>query len=178
MGVQRKRTIKPGKKRGRPRTGATQSDRIVGSEREQQAVAMRLEGKTLAEIGAVLGITPQGVYKAVERAIARRIDANIEATDELRTKMLTEILVTIDGLWKSRGDLQTIDRLVRLWDRQAKLAGLDAAIVLEHQGAGGGPIQISDVRARILGRLSEIAKRLEGDTDTPNATEHPKPVAG
>ena len=126
---------------------------------------MRLEGKTLPAIAAELGISKQGVHQAVERAIARRIDLGADDAAELRLKQVTEIALVIHELWPRRDDPAVVDRLVKLWDRQAKLCGLDAAFIIEHRvpTRPGSVEELEQRRDAAMTAIRELNETIEAE---------------
>lgn len=170
--------------------------RVIAAQRRAIAVQRIKERKTLAEIGAELGVTPQAVWKMVRvhvdtinaRAIEQTKELRQEQLDRLETLIAAAMPKAIAEAMAKEGETTRLRALVRLLERQAKLAGLDAAIVLEHQGAEGGPIQIEDTRARLLARVNDIAKRFAEDgggnhegerlPDEPNPQQLPEEHGG
>jgi hypothetical protein len=166
----RRRAAKRNAKRNRQMTAR----RLLTQQRREKAVNLIVqEKKSLAEVGRVLGISRQSVWELVRGYVDQVNAMAIEQPAELRQQQLDRIeLLITEWLPKAQNDQAALSTLTRLLERQAKLAGLDAAIILEHQGAGGGPINIADARARVMGRVSEIAARLNQEispTDAPPA---------
>lgn len=148
---------------------AMRKARVQAAERRARAVELIKQKKTLQEIADELGVVKSAVWKMIHGYVDQINARAIEQTAELRQEQLDRLEALIEAALPkavasaAKGDLSQLGNLVRLLERQAKLAGLDAAIVLEHQGASGGPIQISDARTRLLSRVNDIAKRLEGE---------------
>jgi hypothetical protein len=100
-------------------------------ERERRACELRLGGLTYAEIGAQLGVTAMGAYKAYIRVL-RRIP------EKAATLARQEALERFDRmrceLWRvietpnipDKALVAAINTLLKIETREAKLLGLDA----------------------------------------------------
>ena len=119
---------------GEPRRGKTSSQAIDRAERRDKAVRLRREGLTLREIAARLGISPATAHEDISRALA---DIPAESVEELRTVWgeRLEAATAVVMPQVEAGDLDAVDRLVRLTDRAAKLYGLDAPANIQVQSA-------------------------------------------
>jgi len=127
--------------------------RLQAREREAQAVELRKNGLSYAAIGAELGISDEGARKACKRALERMLSELQESAEELREIELGRLDHMQTALWQKAldGDCQTIDRVLRIMQRRAKLAGLDAPERVEQtiNEAGYTDDQIQEA-ARIL----------------------------
>jgi hypothetical protein len=120
------------------------SPRIIAEkEKAQQAIDLRKAGATYEQIAAQLGYSSR---QSACRAVARLLKAHtVEAVDDLRTLedgRLDDMLRAIYGAAVG-GDLATIDRILRIAERRAKLWGLDAPAKQEITGADGAPLSIT-----------------------------------
>lgn len=119
---------------GESRRGQTSSQAIDRAERRDSAVQLRREGLTLRQIAARLGISPATAHEDISRALA---DIPAESVEELRTvwgeRLESATAVVMPQV--EAGDLDAVDRLVRLTDRAAKLYGLDAPANIQVQSA-------------------------------------------
>ena len=101
---------------------------IADKEKAQQAVRLRKAGVTYDQIAAQLGYASRS---SARRAVVRLLQANTaEAVADLRTLedgRLDDMLRAIYGA-AVQGDLATIDRILRISERRAKLWGLDAPV--------------------------------------------------
>lgn len=152
------------------RPAKTKTRNIVASERRARAVALRKDGKTFAEIGAALGFSPQRAHKILTEKLDELNALSTTETAALRQQQLDQIGTLKQWLWAmaKKGNLGAIDRLERLMNREAKLAGLDAAEKYEHSGPGGGPIDIASMRERVHSKLTALL--------APAATTAPPPA--
>jgi len=118
--------------------------RIIAAQRRLRAVELMTgeNRKTLREVGSELGVTTAAVWKMVRGYVDNINATNVEAVAVLRQEMLDRLEQAIQGqLPKAReGDTAAAAALVRLFERMAKLAGLDAPDKYEHAGVGGTPL--------------------------------------
>ncbi len=94
--------------------------------REDQALALRVAGADYATIMQQCGYAHvSSTVRAVTAAIARVPAANVETLRIVEGARLDRLQV---ALWPkaAAGDLETIDRVLRIMARRARLFGLDA----------------------------------------------------
>jgi oligoendopeptidase F len=99
---------------------------IAARRRQAQAVELRVAGASLDAIAAKLGYTSaSAAYRAIETALQRTIQAPADSLRELELRRLDVLMLAI---WNKarKGDLDAVDRAIRIIDRRAKLLGLDA----------------------------------------------------
>lgn len=95
------------------------------AKREQQVMELRLAGLEFDEIARRCGYTnASGAWKAWKRVLSR---LPVTETNRLREESNQRLNVALAAVWKKvqQGDLGTIDRLVAIEERRAKLMGLD-----------------------------------------------------
>jgi predicted transcriptional regulator len=100
--------------------------RIAIAERECAALELRKAGKTFDEIARALGYSERG---GAAKAVGRALDATIrERADELRKLEAERLDALTAALWPRAmdGDLKSVDRVLSIMERRAKLLGLDA----------------------------------------------------
>lgn len=137
----------------------TKARNFVAAERRAKAVALRREGKTFPEIGKILGFSPQRAHKIISETLDHLNVLFVADAAELRQQQLDQIAALKEALWKAgkRGELGKVDRLVKLMDREAKLAGLDAPDRHELTGKDGKPLEVSAVRTQLVAKLKGLA---------------------
>jgi hypothetical protein len=102
--------------------------RLLAAQRRTEAVRLRVAGKTYEFIGETLGISTVRAYQFVTEELQRLGKERAEAAAELTQIELQRLEALHACLWKRAvddGDLDAIDRLVRIANRRAKLLGLD-----------------------------------------------------
>ncbi len=131
---------------------------IAAHARQLRALELRLAGVTYEQIAEQLGYAGRsGAFKAVNTALKETLR---EPAEELRTLSAERLDRATLAIWRavSAGDLQAIDRLLRIEARRARLLGLDAPSRQELSGPDGGPIEIAALAAEAR---EHLAARLE-----------------
>jgi hypothetical protein len=111
-----------------------------------RVLTMRKAGVPFEVIADRVGYKDKsGAYRAWERAMKGLVT---EPAEELRKLELARLDDLLFAIWKkgTEGDLGAIDKLLKISERRAKLAGLDMPTMLKNEltGPGGGPIQVSE----------------------------------
>lgn len=104
----------------------TSARRLAATERQLQALELRAGGVSFPRIAQRLGYDgPSGAYKAVLTALKR---TQQEPADEVRRLAVERLDRILFAIWKRAldGDLECIDRVLKIETRRAKLLGLDA----------------------------------------------------
>jgi hypothetical protein len=104
--------------------------RTQATERRQQAVNLRIGGKTYAEIGKLLGVTPQAAHGLVVRALELTAKQTAESAEILRQIEVERLEFMRNAIWGSviKGDLMAIDRALRISKRFSEITGIDAPV--------------------------------------------------
>jgi hypothetical protein len=139
--------------------------RIAAAERQARAITLRKAGLGYAAIAQQCGYAgPSGAYAAVMtalRAVTR------EPAAELRDLELARLDELLQGLWLDarKGNVQKIDRVLKIMQRRADLLGLDAprrvADVTDHRrdaeriaaeiGKAGAPAIVAQIERDLRG---------------------------
>lgn len=96
-------------------------------ERRQRALELRRTGATFEQIAKKLEYrSPAEAARDITRMLTSVIRETSEEVRAVELARLDGLMVT---LWPSarRGDLQAVDRVLKVMERRAKLLGLDAA---------------------------------------------------
>ena len=101
---------------------------LLSAERSKEAVALRLQGRTYDEIAAALGCGHGTAYRAVAGHLAATRAEAGETAQELREVELQRLdrLLAVVGPMAEGGDLQAVDRVLRIQERRSAYLGLDA----------------------------------------------------
>lgn len=115
---------------GESRQGQTSPQAIDRATRRAEAVKLRHQGHTLREIATQLGVSPATVHGDIQQALA---DVPAEGVQELRALWheRLEAATTVLMPQVREGNLEAVDRLIRLSQRAAQLQGLDAPTQME-----------------------------------------------
>lgn len=100
-------------------------------EKERKVVELRHMGITYEVIAKQVGYaSPSGAFHAYERALARYPKETLEKKRELAESRLDRLLA---GVWTRalRGETSAILAAIKIFERQAKLVGLDAPQKIE-----------------------------------------------
>src|SRR3990167_2052497 len=94
----------------------------------QQALDMRLAGRTYQEIAKALGYAnASGPYLAIQALIRRNA---LESLEELRDVEGQRLDKMMEQVWPraTTGDLDSIDTVLKIQQRRARLYGLDKPV--------------------------------------------------
>lgn len=101
-------------------------DKATVTANETKAVELRKAGVPYAQIAEHVGYaSPSSAYRAVMRALAQNQSEEVEELRMIEGARLDRMQQTV---WHRAmdGDLPTIDRVLRIMERRARLFGLDA----------------------------------------------------
>lgn len=94
-------------------------------EKERQTLELRRAGVSFDDIANRVGYNDRGAaHKAYKRALARTLQEPAAEIRELEQDRLDRLQVAV---WAKalRGDLGAVDRVLRIFERRARLLGLD-----------------------------------------------------
>src|SRR5262249_19647874 len=113
--------------------------RILAAERRTQALNLRKQGLTYARIAEALGISEPRAHRIVTFERQRLNQKRSEAAAEVLRLELERLDAMLAGVWAAaeQGDLASIDRVLRIQERRARLQGLDAPERREVSATGG-----------------------------------------
>jgi hypothetical protein len=122
----------------------------------RQALELRLTGATFQEIGDQMSLSKVRAYQIVSEGMKDLDETCSILATETRRLMLDRIDAGILALWAERGNPRVSDSLVRLYDRQARLLGLDAPQKVANTDAAGCDYEeqarvSAIIRAKLLG---------------------------
>lgn len=96
----------------------------------------------------------------MSKALAERSTALDDSADELRKLMVERLERLFFGVYRSairNGDLQAVDRAVRIIERSSHLLGLNRPVRTEVSGPDGGAVQVETAGLEELQRLIALA---------------------
>ena len=152
--------------------------RIDAQQKQQQAMELRMAGRTWQEIADHLGYASHtGAYEAVKVALSR---SNHEAAEDYRSLTIGRLTKILQVHWPLM--LQADNNSTRLCLQTIKdmreILGLDSPSKFEHTGADGAPIRhevitldIGDITEAISVLRDAGAVRLESNGHSPAAME-------
>jgi Sigma-70, region 4. len=113
-------------------------------ERQRLALTLRASGATYREIARQLDISISTANKYVQSALAEARAGVVETAEDalaIELERLDNMLLSIAPQLR-RGNLNAIDRALKIMERRAKLLGLDKPARQEIMGADGGALEI------------------------------------
>lgn len=162
-GVQIERII-PKKKRRSPRSRTPDAWEIKRAERTAEVMALRKDGKDIAEIAELVDLSGPTVAKIIRETVPKVYLGEAEAFMELTMKRQEALLAAV---WRNalNGDLEAVEQARKVIADMRTLTGIDAPKRQELTGKDGGPLEIAAAGERIEQRLADMAKRLKQGED-------------
>lgn len=100
--------------------------------RKREGIVMEMLNASVSveEIAEKIGCTIDAVYKIRVRVLSRYVE---KQADEYRNEDLARLEALTRTLWPKarRGDVQAIDRLLKIMERKAKYTGADAPVEIK-----------------------------------------------
>jgi hypothetical protein len=131
--------------KGRPNPGGSKTSRfrIARARRGTEALELRLAGHSYAEIGGRMGVSAPRAFKLVSDELARLNGRRAEAAAEVTRVELERLDRLLAAVWPKavQGDLPSMDRVLSIMQRRARLLGIDLA---DRQAAApAGPVVLN-----------------------------------
>lgn len=114
---------------------------------QEKAIDLRRAGVGFVEIGQKLGISKSTAHRMVEAGMESARAQITASSDDLKAQELSRLDGMLLKLYPkaAKGDVQAIDRVIKIGERRAKLLGLDAPVRTALQGGGEDAPPISTV---------------------------------
>lgn len=106
---------------------STGTRRAAAAEKKVAALQLRAAGETRDDIAEKLGVHPVTAWKYIRDAIA---ELPREPAEEVRALELERLDAMQAALWPQalRGEVQAIDRVLKIMERRARYLGLDEQV--------------------------------------------------
>ena len=106
--------------------------------RQAQVLDLRRAGMSFSQIASSVGLSKSGAHKLVQQGMEGALRQIATSVDELRAEELSRLDGMLAKAYPSaaKGDLQAIDRVLKIGERRARLLGLDAPVRTALQGGG------------------------------------------
>jgi hypothetical protein len=142
------RAKKKTKKVRRKRSPKQQAAELQIELRREKAAKLKLAGWSMRDIGAHLKCSVGTVHSDIAAVFDRVRDVADGAVERAKAISLARLDVATRGIWPSveSGDLDAVDRLVKIESRRAKLEGTDAPAKQEHKVTGVSLDDLSDLK--------------------------------
>jgi hypothetical protein len=130
-------------------------------DRKEEALALRRAGHSYRAIASLLSISKSRAHELVSEGLE---DAR-EQIAAASSALLVEEVSRLDGMLKKvypaaeGGDLQAVDRVIKIIERRAKLLGIEAPVRIETTGRDGAPIEVSSKQTIDPSKLSNETLR-------------------
>lgn len=130
------------------RTSAAKARSI---ERQVLALDLRRRGLSYPAIAAQLGIGKSQAHRLVAAGLEGARAQIAASSTDLKAEELSRLDGMLEGIWRKarRGDVQAIDRVLKIGERRARLLGLDAPVRTALEGGGEGAPAIA-TEARVV----------------------------
>jgi hypothetical protein len=111
---------------------------------EAAAVQLRAKRYSYREIAAELHVSVTGAYKAVKRGLAKVRRVVTHEAENLVAMELESLDMAAKAIkvMVAGGDLDAVDRWLKLHDRRKALLGIAPAATVAVTGLGGGPLTV------------------------------------
>lgn len=121
------------------------SGRKVKSHQQMiQALELRVAGASFRQIGEALSVSKPRAFRIVRKALDELVEHCTDTAERVRQLELHRLDRYRLALDSRKSDPRTVDTLIRISERVAKLHGLDAPQRIEASGLNGGPIQTQE----------------------------------
>lgn len=149
------------------RNGQRTANKAGLAERDAKMFQAKVQGKTVREIAASFGLAPATVHERLDKAMAALTNPLAEEqralsrarVDDLRRKAHA----IFDGTEDREIKLKTLDRLIKIEERDAKLNGLDAREPIEIILAQRTELEGDAVAATLTTVLDGLVDVLDAD---------------
>lgn len=119
---------------------------------QEQALLLRRSGLSFSAIGQRLGISKSRAHALVQMGLEDAREQVAAHSDQLRTEEVSRLDGMLSKIYAkaARGDLQAIDRVLKISERRARLFGLDAPVRTALQGGGeDAPPIVTEARVTV-----------------------------
>jgi hypothetical protein len=158
MAAERKRAPKKRKRKRTPKVAAAE---LAIERRREQTTKLRLAGWSIRDIAGHLKCSVGTIHSDLSEVLLRTQDTTDDAVKKDRALSVARLDKATKGIWPQveSGEVDAVDRLVKLEARRAKLLGLDAPTRQELSGPGGGAIPV-EAQTSLARKLDDLRKRL------------------
>lgn len=126
-------------------------------DRRKRVYELLLAGRSYSEIATAVGVTKSTVARDVKLLLDQLRADTLADAEAWRRLQVAQIDRGIAALWEGYdgGDLATVDRMLRLLERKAKLLGLDAPTQVVTAGTVTYNVDPEVQRAKVRAILDE-----------------------
>lgn len=145
--------------------GRTSGRRAASAEKKVAALRLRAAGASRDDIAAELGVHPVTAWRYIRDAI---VELPREPAEEVRTLELERLDAMQAALWPMalRGEVQAIDRVLKIMERRARYLGLDEQTSAAPPDEQGGGVPLRELFAQDPQRALDVARWLHDNLPT------------
>ena len=143
------------------------ASRLTGDLFELEVLEKRRAGEGVAEIASFFGRKPEEIKSVIDKCLQKYMVEMAESVEQVRNLELFRLDGMLEKLWKFRDDPRTVDSILKVMDRRAKLMGLDAVQKTELALTGLENLTDEQIRAR-LANLAAAASETPGGGGSPD----------
>jgi hypothetical protein len=118
--------------------------RVKSHQQMIMALELRASGASFRQIGEALSVSKPRAFRIVRKALDELVQHCSETAERVRVLELHRLDRYRLALDSRKSDPRTVDTLIRISERVAKLHGLDAPQRIEASGPNGGPIETEE----------------------------------
>lgn len=148
------------------------ASRLTGDLFELEVLEKRRAGEGVQEIAAFFSKTPEEIRAVIDKCLQKYTEVLAESVEQVRTLELYRLDGMLEKLWKFRDDPRTVDSILKVMDRRAKLMGLDAVQKSEIALTGLEGLSDEQIRERLT-NLAAAAAETPGGGGTPDGGTPP-----
>jgi hypothetical protein len=119
--------------------------RVKSNQQLMLALELRASGASYMQIGKALSVSKPRAFRIVRKALDELVEHCRETAERVRQLELHRLDRYRLALDSRRSDPRTVDTLIRISERMAKLHGLDAPQRIEASGPSGGLIETQEL---------------------------------
>ena len=118
--------------------------RVKSHQQMIMALELRASGASFRQIGEALSVSKPRAFRTVRKPLDELVQHCSETAERVRVLELHRLDRYRLALDSRKSDPRTVDTLIRISERVAKLHGLDAPQRIEASGPDGGPIETEE----------------------------------
>lgn len=155
----------------RKRTAKRVASQLAIEKRRESVTQLKLAAWTVRDIAGHLKCSVGTVQSDIDAVFARTQESADDNIRRERALSLARLEVATKGIWPAvvNGNLDAVDRIVRIEKRRGETIGFDAPVRSELSGPDGNPIEVS-THSSLERKLNELGIRLAAGATQPGGT--------
>lgn len=132
------------------------ADALRAAQHREQAIHLRIEGKSLRQIAAILDVHFTTVGGWLRDEFEAQAAANGESTEQLRSQENERLDAIQDALWAERGNAKNASALIALSRQRAAINGLNRPTEVKVTGDLANHVDVSKLSPDQLEQLDRL----------------------